>query len=363
TLLTAVKVREDPGFAVPSDKWRLDIGQLKVENFGPYYSFFSYYKVLFFKYFYWRKQADNLIKEHDVILLRTPSPNISLITKSAIRFGKPLILIFPGNMEKCSTRIIGNRGLKRVFYLALNKLLIRQEQNCARNSKLIYVYSSELFERFKDNNSRVRKTLSPQVCLKDFVYREDTCQSPEIRLLRVGWITPTKGLEYLFEALALLLSKGIKVRIEIAGKEGQSIGYKLRLEKVLENLKIKDKVDFIGWIPYDQIHEIYLRNDIQVISSVSEGIPRCIAEGAARGLPLVSTMAGGSSDLLTHERNSLLVPSKDSKSLALAIERLIKDDKLRKNLIRGGYCLARSVSFENLGEQLISEIQNVVCTK
>ena len=122
-----------------------------------------------------------------------------------------------------------------------------------------------------------------------------------------------------------------------------------------------NQVCFAGWVPYDRTENFYIQNDIQVISSINEGLPRSIVEGASRGLPLVSTNAGGCADFLTHEKNALLVSSGNPSELASAIERVINEKKLRRKLIKEGYELAHSATFEVMGKQFLDDIREVAC--
>jgi glycosyltransferase involved in cell wall biosynthesis len=358
TLWSPVIVHEAGANPSP-DSWRVELGKLKIEHHDYYNSFATYYRMWLRRVLSWRRRADRLIKGHDVVVLRSPSPMLSLVAGCAKHQRKPLILMVLANLETQSNHVINNHGLKRLFYVAIVKLLVRQEVRYARDATLVYVYSNELARRHGGGNGRVKLMQDPHLSLNDFIQRTDTCQSDEVRLLRVCWLLPSKGLEYLLEAVALLVATGRRVRLEIVGKE-RVPGYQASLERLAERLGIRDSVAFAGWVPWDKIHEVYLRNDIHVISSLGEGSPRVIVEGFARGLPLVCTAVGGCVDYLTHEENALLVPPMNPKAMALAVERLMRDGVLRRKIINHGYDMARSVTFEKLGLQLMKEIQSVV---
>jgi glycosyltransferase involved in cell wall biosynthesis len=358
TVLSPVIVREAE--STPSrDAWRVQLKNLRIEHLDFYNSFAKYYLLLPRRIRVWQQCLDRLVAEHDAVILRLPSPMMSLVTKSVHRQRKPLIMMVAGNLETQSDRIIQNRGFKRLFYLALAKLLVFEEIRCARHAAIVYVYSDELAHRHASTKGRLIRVRTPHLSAADFMLREDTCQSREIRLLRVAWLVPSKGIELLLQVIALLLAKGLCARLEIVGKERFS-GYQAQLERLAEQLGIRDQVEFTGWIPFDKIREKYVGSDIQVISSLSEGTPRCIIEGAACGLPIVSTTAGGCPSVLTDAENGLLVPPGDPQAMADAVERLIRDGALRRKLIKQGYEMAQSATFENLGRQFLNEIRNVV---
>lgn len=360
TLLSAVKISKKTDSSKPPLGWRVDISSnLQIENFDYYNSFVSFYKLLLKRYFVWKKQMESLIDQNDVVIIRLPSPTVALVTRCILRSRKPLVCIVRGNIHLASDRLVQNKGIKRLFYKGLIRLIMLQERKCSKISKLVYVYSNELFQRFQKSNANVKLMRTAHVSMSDFYHRDDTCQSEEVKLLRICRLVPIKDIECLFEALALLLADKTKVKLEIVG-EAEKPDYLADLKDRVNKLGISDQVQFSGWVPYDQTGEIYIRNDIQVISSINEGTPRSIVEGASRGLPLVSTSAGGCADVLTHEKNAILVPPGDPKLLAVAIKRVITEDSLRKKLIKEGYDFARSSSFEVMGKQFLDDIQALV---
>lgn len=357
TLWAPVAVRK-AGTPPSADSWRLDLGNLKIEHHDNYNSFVKYYQLWFRRVFAWIKNANRLIKEHDVVLLRLPSPMISIIAHSAKRLHKPLVVFVAGDVESQSDRIIRSRGLKRLIYKTIVKFLVYQEIRWSRNASIIYVYSKELAYRHRARKDVIKFIRTPHLTLKDFVYRNDICKNEEIRLLRVCWLIPSKGLEFLLEAVSLLIKKGLNIRLELVGKE-RAPSYQATLEALAEQFNIRDKITFTGWVPFDKMHEVYMRSDIQVISSLAEGTPRIIIEGAARGLPLVCTTVGGCIDNLHHEVDALLVPPGDGGTIAEAVERIIKDAALKQRLISKGYEMATAFTFEKMGMQIVQETETI----
>jgi glycosyltransferase involved in cell wall biosynthesis len=65
-----------------------------------------------------------------------------------------------------------------------------------------------------------------------------------------------------------------------------------------------------------------------------DGIPNVLVEAMAMGLPVVSTDISGIPELIEHRANGLLVPQKNSGALAAAIEELLNNPELRRQLGR-----------------------------
>jgi len=358
TVWAPVIVRE-PGQPPSPENWRIAPGSFRVSENDNYSSFRGYYQLWPRRVWAWRRKADCLLEEHDAVLIRVPSPMLSLVVARARRRNRPVILFVVGDSATQSDQLIASRGLARLAYRLLVRAILQQELKAGRRAAAVYAYSGEIAQRHRRYRDTVKVMQDPHLSLKDFICRADTCQSDEVRLLRLCWLIPSKGIECLLDAVALLLRRGIRARLEVVGKERQS-GYQEQLEQLARDLGIRERVHFESWVPYDRLGEVYARNDIQVVSSLAEGTPRCIIEGFARGLPLVCTAVGGCADTLSHGRDALLVPPRDPEALAGAVERMVRDAALRQRLIEEGYERARAVTFEHIGRQLVAEIEAVV---
>ena len=69
--------------------------------------------------------------------------------------------------------------------------------------------------------------------------------------------------------------------------------------------------------------------DIFAMSSITEGLPMVLLEAMQKGIPVVSTKAGGVVNVVRHGHTGLLVDHSDPHALATAIERIYRDEKLR----------------------------------
>jgi len=168
-----------------------------------------------------------------------------------------------------------------------------------------------------------------------------------------------KGIKYLIEASALLKSRGVKHQIDLVGLGPQYDELKnLVKEKGLENYV------FIHGegkgTPFDEVKEYYKIADIFVLPSIetgegdADGVPTVIIEAAIAKLPIISTNAGGISDLIS-EKTGLIVPQRDEHSLATAIEKLIFNPELRKELGNAAYEQASKMFDINVNVRKLQE--------
>jgi glycogen(starch) synthase len=167
---------------------------------------------------------------------------------------------------------------------------------------------------------------------------EETCQ-----LLSVGRIRVEKGILVILKALDLLthdlndpvLLPAAKhldlppLRLHIFG-DGDAT-YISELKTFLHEKGLEELVIFHGKVPQDELIQYYDRSQIMLVPSLwQEPFGLVVAEAMARGLPVIASNVGGPSEILTHEKNGLLVEAGDERALALAISQLIKDPDKRQ---------------------------------
>jgi glycosyltransferase involved in cell wall biosynthesis len=153
----------------------------------------------------------------------------------------------------------------------------------------------------------------------------------------VGNYKREKGQRHLIESAARLRQRQPRLRFVIVG-DGP---LRHDLQAQIAGLGLDDVVTLAG--PASDAREIYAAFDIVVQASDSEGLPNVILEAASAGSAIVATAVGGTPEILTDERDGLLVPKADVEALAAAIERLANDSELRVRL--GIAARKRSMAF------------------
>ena len=98
------------------------------------------------------------------------------------------------------------------------------------------------------------------------------------------------------------------------------------LEEQARALGLGDRFVFAGFAK--DVARVVSAFDVSVFPSLWEGTPLTVFEALAMGKPIVATDADGLVDVLTHDRDALIVPRRDPPALAAAIVRLIDDPAL-----------------------------------
>jgi len=112
--------------------------------------------------------------------------------------------------------------------------------------------------------------------------------------------------------------------------------------------------------PAEDMQKEYAASSIFALSSRYEGLPMVLLEAQAMGLPCVCFACKcGPRDIIKDGRDGLLVPEGDIDALARALERLIKDDTLRREMGAAAYRNSENYDMEKIiaqWEQLLAEL-------
>lgn len=127
------------------------------------------------------------------------------------------------------------------------------------------------------------------------------------RIVNIGGMKENKNLLPLLNAFVRLSADFKRWDLYIHGKAADyNRPYSKQIIDIIEDNNLKDRVFMTG--PVDDISGEYLKSDIHVITSLSEGCPTCVLEAMAHQMPSIGIEScHGTKELIKHKRNGLLV--------------------------------------------------------
>ncbi|MBT2709486.1 glycosyltransferase [Pseudomonas sp. ISL-84] len=186
---------------------------------------------------------------------------------------------------------------------------ILKEQFPESKNKINFIYNII-------SSSAINKMSLEKVNLK-------TVNDSSTSIISVGRLAKEKGLDITLDAIDILVKKGYDIKWYLIG-EGN---VKSELEKSIKIRKLEERVVFLGMkenpYPYINIADIFIQ------SSRYEGKSISINEAKILGKPIVITNFDTAKSHIKDDYNGLIADM-DSVSVANNIERLIKEDDLRK---------------------------------
>lgn len=150
-------------------------------------------------------------------------------------------------------------------------------------------------------------------------------------ILSVGRLTSEKNQECLIRAV-----HGLRARLILVG-EGPLRGW---LEQLVDELLMNDRVTFVPSVPHRDIARYYHDADIFATATRFEGFCIPLLEAMAAGLPVVASHIGPIAEILA---DTGIVVENDSRAFASALDRLIRDPDLRRDLGRRAADRARTM--------------------
>lgn len=163
-------------------------------------------------------------------------------------------------------------------------------------------------------------------------------------ILNLGRMVETKGLPYLVEAM-----RDVDCKLVICGKGPEE----KRVRRMISKYGLEDRIELKGWIPEEEKVRLMGTCKFFVMPSIYESYGLAALEALSYGKPLVCTDVDG---LPGNVKDAgLYVRPRDSEGLAEGINRLLSDDKYRRELSENAVRVARSVTWE----ERIIEVEDV----
>ena len=244
-------------------------------------------------------KRDRLLKEEvskaDLCVIHLPSNHGNKVIEYAKKLNKPYITVICG----CPWDSLWNYDWRGKLLAPSASLNMRKAQHDAPYS--IYVTKHFLQKRYPTsgkwiNCSNVEMSTGMPGVLER---RLDniTQRRADGRTIRIGTAAaidvPYKGQEYVIRAIGKLKEKGIDMEYHMIGN-----GSKDRLQAIVDNLGLNDRVFFHGGLPHDKVAEFYDDMDIYIQPSKQEGLPRATIEAMSRGCLCIGSDIAGIPELL-----------------------------------------------------------------
>lgn len=146
--------------------------------------------------------------------------------------------------------------------------------------------------------------------------------SRKVTALVVGRLDKEKHIDVVLQAAALVL-KTVDMQLIVAGSDkGAEASH---LKRLTRQLGIERSVVFTGFIPDQELPDIYRCADVFVIASTAELQSIATMEAMASGLPVIAAKAVALPELVSDGENGFLFSSGDSRQLATRLQQLCLD--------------------------------------
>jgi colanic acid/amylovoran biosynthesis glycosyltransferase len=178
-------------------------------------------------------------------------------------------------------------------------------------------------------------------------------------LCTASGLVEKKGVPYLLEACGILLQRGVPLRCTIAGADpaGEVLA---RLRSRSDELGLAGAVSLPGRVPSRELMawvgeaDVFALPCIHADSGDRDGIPVSLMEAMGIGAPVISTPVSGIPELIQDGDSGLLVPPRDARALADALQRVFeRPGEAERMARRGRQIVQEKFSLARYAAQLI----------
>lgn len=224
-----------------------------------------------------------------------------------------------------------------------------------KNSSLIVTVSENTWEDLKKIKPAVKKkehTVAPPAVGAEFKEpKTRDLRLPKRYLLAVGTLQPRKNFSSIFRAFKEVASQQKDLHLCIVGGIGWKAGSIFK--SIPKNLK--DRIHFLGYVPHDQLPELYARAQMLIYPSVYEGFGIPPLEAMACACPVITSNNSSLPEVV--DDAAIQVPPKNIKEIVRAIKFLL-GPSAQASYKKRGLRRASHFSWESSAKEIIQHLQS-----
>lgn len=261
-----------------------------------------------------------VFREHDYRMLHAHTPRTLLIGSiAARRLGCPLVYHVHSPVGRDSERGLTNKLNTMIESWSLKRV---NRMICVSNS--LSNYMSELGHA----KEKIRVVSNGVAVINDLPQRE-----PPSGVWTIGTMAlfrPRKGTEVLLDALAILKSKNIPVKLRAVGPFETS-DYEKEIMAQVDRLNIGDMIQWTGF--QTNVNEQLRQMDLFVLPSLyGEGLPMVVLESMANAVPVVASHVEGIPEAVRDNIDGRIFEPGNANDLADKLSDLIGDQSKWKSM-------------------------------
>ena len=229
--------------------------------------------------------------------------------------------------------IESHNDFEETLFLQRKVIGARVYRTLMRYAVLFSLKRADLFRPVSSSTSAQLSTIAPAKPQVRFMAWTDAsafspCKEnrlPDPNIVYAGVLVPRKCVHNLIIAFANCQAIISHSRLKIIG-EPTNADYAKRLQNLVDELRISEKVQFYGSISQKELGAHFSNARCSVLPSSSEGLGRVLIESQLSGTPVIATSVGGIPDVVLHGETGFLVPAEDIDALKNTLEKLLTLD-------------------------------------
>ena len=176
-------------------------------------------------------------------------------------------------------------------------------------------------------------------------------------LICVSRFAPNKGIQYLIQAMRILVSRSENMRLILIGS-GTEEKY---IDKLVKRSSLTSNIRHFKNLSDEELFQYYRLSDIFVLPTLYEGLPLVLLEAEACSLPVVTTNITDNAQVVKDWINGFLVPPKNPQAMAEAVRR-IYDNRLLTKMGKASREIAENYDWARVADAALSKYNEILST-
>ena len=147
------------------------------------------------------------------------------------------------------------------------------------------------------------------------------------KILYVGSIDANKNILFLLKTIKNLRDKGLFFSVSVAGDFTDNY-YREEVLSFVKNNELEACIRFNGWLTQTKLQNELAVSDIIMVSSKQESLPMVIAEAMSAGKVVVSSITGGTPEMITDNTDGFLFDLTYKENALYILEKLYNNNPL-----------------------------------
>ena len=175
---------------------------------------------------------------------------------------------------------------------------------------------------------------------------EPLAEDSKIRIAHIGSYIRRKGIDYSVPALSNILQRFPQVEVSF-------LGAMVPEDNVLTDFdpSLHDRIHVVPRYQNSDLPSLLVGHSIHLFPSLAEGGPLAIIEAMACGLAPITSDIPGPTEVVKHDFDALVIPSRDVLAIEEAIIKLIENRDYLEKIRTNAYATAQSYSCSNIAKK------------
>ncbi|HEX7724209.1 MAG TPA: glycosyltransferase [Candidatus Paceibacterota bacterium] len=273
----------------------------------------------------WHARSSDVVFAQDTVSVGLPALFASLV------LGKAFVVRVPGDYAwEQSTQRYGvtddidtfqtkTYGANVERLRKIQKLVVTHADHVIAPSK----YFADLVSKWVRRPERV-EAIYNGIDLNEIYHAVRDVKPVPHTIVSAGRLVPWKGFDVLIRAMKKLP----EWKLSIAG-EGPE---REHLTKLIASEGLNDRVTLLGRLDRKALAKTIAASEIFALATRFESFAFMLVEAMAAGTPIITTNVGNLSEIITDDRNGMMVRPDDESAFVATVKRLDADDSLRERL-------------------------------